>query len=161
MSELASGFGDVIRTLGTIGGLASPIFLLFDRFVRNRPVLAVQRGRFYDHPTSHFDLRIFNGADQAILITGIETSEHWSIAKDDSIDGIIGAVRRHSFSLILESHENRTFPILIASSTFDDPASVPLSLKVYWRDLRRPGWWTVPAPYSTTSHFLHELRQAR
>jgi hypothetical protein len=161
MSVAATGFGDVIRTLGTIGGLVSPLFLLFDRFIRNRPIVAVQRASFYGHPTSHFDLRIFNGSDQAILITGIETSEHWGVAKDDSVEGIIGVVRRHSFSVVVESRGERTFPILIASSALEDPVPLPVSLKVYWRDLRRPGWWTVPAPYSTTSNFLHQLRQAR
>jgi hypothetical protein len=160
MNEVASGFGDVIRTLGTIGGLVSPVFLLFDRFIRNRPILAVQRASFYGHPTSHFDLRIFNGADQAILITGIDSSEHWGIAKDDSVEGVIGAVRRRSFSVIVGSREERTFPILISKDAIEDPTPQALSLKVYWKDLRRPGWWTVPASYSMTTNFLHQMRQA-
>jgi hypothetical protein len=160
MSGIADRFGDVVRVLGTIGGLISPVFLLFDRFIRNRPVIAVQRSSFYGHLTNHFDLRIFNGADQAILITGIDTSEHWGIARDDSVEGIIGAVRRRSFSVIIGSRDERTFPILISKGAIEDAMPLPLSLKVYWRDMRRPGWWTVPASYSTTSNFLHQLQQA-
>lgn len=74
MNEAGYGVLDLFKVLGTIGGLVSPVFLLFDRLIRNRPFASIQLAKVYDRLTDRFALRIYNASDEAILCTSIVAS---------------------------------------------------------------------------------------
>jgi hypothetical protein len=95
------------------------------RTARTGPVLAVHRAKFHDRLTDRLSLQIFNASDQAILITAISPSENWSVAADESVDGILRGALRDGFSVIIESKQERLFPVLVKSEVLEGVLSKP------------------------------------
>ncbi len=151
---------EALKTIGSFGGLISAIFLIYDRFLKNRPIISLRRS---SRVHSGIDLRVENVSTASILLTGAKWREGWRVATDHSVDGIMDGMgeKRIEFSIILDPAGKWDFPMPIPSAYSESKDKRMLWLLLSWRDLRYPNWPTLPVLRTATPELLGRMLSAK
>jgi hypothetical protein len=157
---------ELIKFVGGLGGLASALFLIYDRVVRYRPAAFLFPA---DYKTN---IRFKNVAAETIIIDKItikppllfvrrandlkppntDRAETWYGSKDPDADRIF---------VIIKPMEERTFMLSGVSADFDHaPADQVFTIKCRWRNTRKPFPIARHVRIKTTARDVRELREA-
>jgi hypothetical protein len=133
---------DLLTKIGSLSGLASGIFLVWDRFMAGQPLVWPAR---QPNLASHIRfLRCTNVSKWDILIRKIKVvpDDVLIISRDDSEDAVVGAYKRNDpFEALIPAGETRDFPLGIRGG---DEVSSPFVIIVSWRSARSTGLPKVP-----------------
>lgn len=154
-----------LKLIGSIGGLASSGFLIYDRLWRLRPTVYLQP---YDF---HVYLRIKNTADEALIIDRIAISPKVvSIAMNDgqnaALLSIVEAITRgetgsRSF-LVLGPEEERSFRLVSLNVADKLKEDNKIRIRCDWRSTRKPWPFTRSVTVTTSrADFEAFLKAAR
>src|SRR5262245_53127910 len=141
---------DLLTKIGSISGLVSLIFLVWDRFMTGQPLVWPARRPLFD--ALHI-LRCMNVSKWDILITSIKLIDYENIVKKlkrsaiiaryDSIDGVADAADHDaSLQALLPAGETREFPM--GTRGGDSPSEQWFLIIVSWRSARSTGLPKLP-----------------
>jgi hypothetical protein len=156
----AQGEGEVIPAwlvqLGSIAGLLTFGFTLFDRLLSGRPTISLAPSEY-----GLRNVRCSNLSTAEILIRSIRTyPRHAQIAKDDSTHGIVGAVIKRSFQAVCAPGTDKDFPIVFLDGGLmdkDSTARAPFIIIVSWRKTRSVWLPQMPAVMLTSAKTIRNL----
>jgi hypothetical protein len=153
------------KLLGSIGGIASSGFLIYDRIWRLRPIVYL---RPYDF---HVYLRIKNTADEALIIDRIAVSPRvLSIAMNDGenaallsiVEAITAGEGGSRAFLVLGPQEERSFRLIGLPAFKDLKDNERVRIRCDWRSTRKPWPFTRSVTVTTNrSDFGAFLKAAR
>jgi hypothetical protein len=154
-----------LKLVGSIGGLASSGFLIYDRIWRLRPIVYLQPHDFKVH------LRIKNTADEALIIGRITVSPKvLSIAMNDgenaALLSIVEAITAgegggRSF-LVLGPQEERSFRLTALTAADAQKVDDRIRIRCDWRSTRKPWPFTRSVTVTTNrADFEAFLKAAR
>jgi hypothetical protein len=133
---------EVIKNVGSIGGLASSIFLVYDRFMRGRPHAFI-RAHGYGA-----ELFICNTANESIIVDDVQTTPHViGIAKTTGLHSTIeaaakyvmpDAVEAERIFVMLAPREERGLPIIGLVPFKEASDELPVKIEGRWRNTRKP-----------------------
>jgi hypothetical protein len=131
---------NLLRDIGSIAGLASAIFLVWDRFMAGQPLVWPTRR---PQLGALFILRCINVSRWDIVIRKIKVIPNvLFIARDESVEGISNAADLNApLEARIPAGETRDFPLGLRVS---DDTSSPFVIVVSWRSARSTGIPTVP-----------------
>ena len=76
---------ELLKTAGSFAGWGSFLFLLYDRFIKGRPIVALEPGPIFDVGDRDVLLRVLNTSPTSILVTAVEIQPPvYRAAPDDS-----------------------------------------------------------------------------
>jgi hypothetical protein len=137
MSAVGDFLIEAVKLLGGVAGLGSAAFLVYDRLLRNRPALSLERRPV--GAEAHACLRILNPADEEVLITIVECQPKGliGVARNSSVEGAIrAAVQEPPTNLHLAPGAHASLPLVLLSSAQDQPHT-PVKIIVRWRWMHR------------------------
>ena len=146
------GMVEDIKLLGSIVGLMTGVFVLFDRWIRGRPLAWIGRSRV----RGHLSLYVRNIAPIDILITRISVSDSFKIAKDDTIRGIASAMSSEDFTEVIAPEEVREFPLLRYPEGQDEKR---IHVKISWRKSDST-WWQPKRHVKKSSADMAAIRNS-
>jgi hypothetical protein len=130
---------DIVFRVGSLGGLVSAAFLIYDRTIRWRPVcyLCPVPEDFRVH------LRIRNVASETVFIDAISiTPQRLEIVLKSEVEAAAALIRPRDVvqdrSMVIGPSEEKSIPLTFQLQGLFD--SAPIKLKVYWRTTR----WSWP-----------------
>jgi hypothetical protein len=142
---------EIVRTLGAIAGLASAAFLIWDRATKHYPV-ALFEARPLIEGGSHIEMfvRLKNFSDRPILLSWPNgQGRGLYIARNDSVEGIMGYLSEGETTIVLSSQAERVFPLLRPSAYSEiDPENM-MQLEIRWQ-FAQPILWRVPRTLRVT-----------
>ncbi|MDE2284109.1 MAG: hypothetical protein KGK33_05785 [Hyphomicrobiales bacterium] len=125
-----------IQTISFVGGvigIATGIFVLFDRILRNRPLAyVVLKGN--QHNPLHY-IRVKNiGAIDLIVLDIKASPRSFEVSKDHSVKGIAGAILdKPSFAVLMPGAE-QDFPFFRSPKRVEQQEYAgKMRFSVYWR----------------------------
>jgi hypothetical protein len=168
---MADPWFELIKTAGSLSGLASGVFLIWDRFMRDRPHASFHVERFLGRGEPQLHLRVKNGPQTAIWIRSFTaTPPSFGIAESDSVEGTVEAVAGTPFAIILAPEEARLFPVIALNNLRADGTDAkPVAredkrvcrIKVSWRSMRRPNQPQLPVWIGIRPIDARAIRSAR
>src|SRR6266436_8836035 len=94
--------------LGSMAGLLTFGFTLFDRFLSGRPTISLAPSEYGKR-----NVRCSNPSMSEILIRSIGTfPRHAHVARDDSTEGMIRVIMKSSFQAVCPPESDMDFPIV-------------------------------------------------
>jgi hypothetical protein len=132
---------NLLTEVGSVVGLASGIFLVWDRFMAGQPLVWPARRPKHAAPIRY--LRCVNVSKWDILIKKITVIPNvLSVASDDSAEAILDADHGISFRALIAAGATRDFPLGIRGG--DDSPGARCVIIVSWRSARSTGLFKVP-----------------
>jgi hypothetical protein len=154
------GLWDTIKSIGSIGGLVSAGFLVYDRLVKDRPIINLSNttgvgGKKWPA------FQIVNPGRTPIIITSVRITPKilkWYDFDSEKGDNFL----RYMYGLndylcIIQTGEFRKFHV----EPYEDLPSLELytsvEIVVGWRRLDRPRRWQMPLRVTVSPHELLEI----
>jgi hypothetical protein len=142
--------------LGSMAGLLTFGFTLFDRFLSGRPTISLAPSEYGKR-----NVRCSNRSTAEILIRSIKTlPRHAQVAKDDSARGIIRAATKRSFQSVCAPGAEKDFPLVFLDGQLMDADSdigAPFMIVVSWRKTRSVWLPQMPAVMLTSAKTIRNL----
>jgi hypothetical protein len=142
--------------LGSMAGLLTFGFTLFDRLLAGRPTVSLAPSEYGKR-----NVRCSNLSAAEILIRSIKTfPRHAQAAKDDSVGGIARAVIKRSFQSVCAPGTEKDFPLVFLDGRLmDDELNIraPFIVIVSWRKTRSVWLPQVPAVMFTSAKTIRKL----
>jgi hypothetical protein len=153
---------EVVKALGTIGGLVAPAFLIWDRVVRDRPRFALHMAPGQPHGNRFSTLLIKNVMDEDLIIDSIvSTPSYLTPALDRQLESIVrAAAGEFDRPLIVEPLGECTLPLVIQKRS-DGNENAPVKIVATWRATRRRWFWKGTVTITTSVAQVKELEAAR
>jgi len=147
-----------LTEVGAIAGLASAIFLVWDRCMAGQPVVWPVRKPEFREESIRF-LRCMNVSKWDILIKKIKVIPNvLSISRDDSAEAIADAAFLNlPFQALIPAGESKDFPLGIRNG---EPSS-PFLIVVSWRSTRSTALLKVPVFMFSSVRALRGLDRAQ
>ncbi|MGO4739252.1 hypothetical protein AB4099_22070 [Bosea sp. 2KB_26] len=148
---------EYVFKLGSLAGLVSAGFLIFDRFFAHRPTLSLHR--VVEHYAPEVYLRIVNNHDSDLIIHSIECSpDRWTIAEDDETKAIATAVLRRKLTDHVIPPKGTHLLLIIRISDGTTPkASEALTFIVSW-NLSGEAWrWSRKSKLKTHTDRIDQM----
>lgn len=133
---------EIIKALGIVGGIASSVFLIYDRFTRAQPTVSL---RPHD---ANVRLQLFNNANEPIIIDRIEAMPHViGFSKADDTHSLVEAAATAVYPKNSEAPkifvmvgplEKRDFGIMRMAEFEKLSPEAKITIRVYWRNTRKP-----------------------
>jgi hypothetical protein len=88
------GFVETVKLVGAISGMATALFIVYDRLFRDRPIFALHAKHYVASGRENdVYLRIKNVTDEDIVIDEISiTPPHFTLAVDTEFDSMVRAI---------------------------------------------------------------------
>jgi hypothetical protein len=151
-----AGWFEGIKTVGSLVGLLTGMFVVFDRFVRNQPIVDVRPV----HNAPQLELVITNVSNRSIVIRGIECQpDALAAAYGDNIDATVRAAAGLPARALMAPQEKKVF-IVITRPTWDGlPTDMPVSIVVRWSFTGSTWLPQIPIRWRSSVEAVNELRK--
>lgn len=151
---------EYIFKIGSLAGLVSAGFLIFDRFFKHRPSISLHRQIVYNAP--EIFLRVVNNDDSDLAIHKIEcSSDRWAIAYHDDTRAIAIAVLNKALSnFVIPPRGTHLFSLIPVPGEGDDPLSEPLTFVMTWNLTGRSWLWRRTTKLKTHTDHISQLGRA-
>ena len=154
-------FIETIKFIGSCLGIATALFIVFDRLYRDRPIFSLrvvsrQRG-------AENKLRIKNTTDEDLVIDGISFDpKYFTLAVDDGIrSSIVSSIRRRGeFDPIVVGPRGERLLRLIFTENHQQGASDSVAVVATWNNTRRPWPWKRHVRIRTSLTSINLLKSA-
>jgi hypothetical protein len=136
-----------LRELGSIAGLLSLGFVVYDRFFKDRPHASVTMGDYGPQ------VLITNPSSTDITITGYRVfPAAYGIARDDSMNNVVSAAAGEKFSVSIKSGSEAMFPLITKSKDGRKQTEVYRRgvICLFWR--KNSSLWLPQIPLRTSYH---------
>jgi hypothetical protein len=129
---------ETIKFVGGVSGIASALFLVYDRLIRGRPLVYLCPQEFRVH------VRINNAVSETIIVDDIEIEPPvleivWGTDTRSDVEAaaaLIGMFKREEKrTFVIIPTEERSLPLIFKLGDLEDNA--PIKIKLYWRNTRR------------------------
>ena len=145
--------------LGSMAGLLTFVFTLFDRLLAGRPLVSIRLSEY------HREVFCRNLSRHDIVITKISSIPNAvMVAADDSLRGVFNADAGNGFAAILKPEEDRGFPIIFRKGELVDRESTtraPFVIVVSWRRTRSTWLPQMPAVIFSSAKAMRLLESAK
>jgi hypothetical protein len=145
--------------LGSMAGLLTFGFTIFDRLLAGRPLVSIRLSEY------HREVFCRNLSRHDIVVTGIKCIPSFvGVAPDDSLRGVITGSARVGFVAILKPEEDRGFPIIFRNGELVDKESTthaPFVIVVSWRRTRSTWLPQMPAVIFSSAKAMRMLESAK
>jgi hypothetical protein len=144
-----------VRDVGALVGLATGLFVLAERFFRDRPLvfLRVVKGKLA--------LRIHNVAEQDILVGPIEVSPALGVALSDDLIDVLTAAAREPFVLIVKAKSERQVDVIFHKDWSSAKPDELMLFKIPWKFTGNRWVWQWPVTVRKRVDELQLLLAAR
>jgi hypothetical protein len=133
---------EALKTIGSMAGLITASFFVYDRLVRARPLAFITRAPLGGAGRPALYLRVMNRSERPLLLTfppRVKQST-LTVLADHSYRSIVRALGGEKSVVVLQGGEQSDFP-LNRSETFEQmPAKTPLSVEMIWSFAERTRW---------------------
>jgi hypothetical protein len=150
-----------ISFVGSLIGIATGIFVLFDRVLRNRPLaFIVLKGN--PHNPLHY-VRVKNVGVIDVIVFDIKGSPRFfEISKDHSVKGIAGAILDKPSFAILAPGQEQDFPFFRNPSGIiaEKEYSGRIRFSVYWRKSSSTWFRQIPIHAFTSTDDLERMAES-
>ena len=148
----------LLTQVGSVAGLASAIFLVWDRCMAGQPVVWPVRNPKFRDESIRF-LRCMNVSKWDILIKKIKVIPNvLSISRDDSAEAIAdAALLNRPFQALIPAGESRDFSLGIRGGEISSSFLIIVS----WRSTRSTALLKVPVFMFSSVRALRELDRAQ
>jgi hypothetical protein len=138
---------DIGKTLGSIAGFCSAIFLLWDRFTKHYPVaLIVARPLVDGSRNIVLFLAVKNVSDRPILFSwNAGDSTKLRLAKDQSIEGIVRSLVYDQTTISIGPQGDVSLPVLKPGNYDDIDLENYMEIELSWK-FTQPLVWTRERP---------------
>ena len=149
-----------ISFVGSLIGIATGIFVLFDRVLRNRPLAFIVLKGNSNNPLHY--VRVKNvGAIDAIVFDIEARPRSFEISKDHSVGGIAGAILNKPSFAILEPGQELDFPFFKNPKREGDKEYVGrIRFSVYWRKSSSTWLRQIPIHVFTSTVDLEQMAES-
>jgi hypothetical protein len=133
---MASEIWEIVKGFGSIAGLVTGAFVVWDRFWRHTPqAIIVPRPLMEGSVNIVARLAVKNLAPRPILLAWDNDGRpaHLRIAKDDSIHGVVSSQFPGRRTIVLDVGEVREFDLLRPANYFDLASEDWLHVEVSWK----------------------------
>jgi hypothetical protein len=145
---------------GSITGLLTFCFTIWDRLLSGRPPVFIRRADYVGRAVC-----IQNLSRHDVLITKIRCSRAGvGVARDDSLDGIFEGGQGQSFVAILNAETERQFPLVFIRGELVDGEArdiFPFAIIVSWRKSRSMWLPQLPVIIFTSARAMRLLKAAK
>jgi hypothetical protein len=145
---------------GSIAGLVTLCFTVWDRLLSGRPLVSVRRADYVGR-----SIHCQNLTRHDILITKIRCSRSGVVvACDDSLNGMASAQAGQYFLALLRAETEREFPLVFTRGELvaDDARDFsPFAIIVSWRKSRSMWLPQLPAVMFTSARAIRLLKAAK
>jgi hypothetical protein len=159
------GFLEWVKLAGSLVGLATASFVVWDRVYRDRPIFALHvksppTGRAGGRENDVF-LRIKNVSDEDIVVDDVSIGPaHLTLSVDNEIRSLVSAMVSEVHPIVVGPFGERLL-ILITTVVEGSPAELePVSITATWRGTRRPWPWKRHVRIQTSVTEVRRLRSA-
>lgn len=134
MPSSISGPIELISFLGGLAGLGTAAFTIYDRLVRNRPIVSLVTLKDKPFLATDIFVRVKNPSDRDIIVTSITTNREPQIlvGQHNSFRSIVYASMGSRSITVVEAKSVRLFPL---QNIIDDDADLPVDITVNWRPI--------------------------
>jgi hypothetical protein len=145
--------------IGSLTGLATFCFTIWDRLLSGRPLVSIiLSGR-------HRELSFRNLSRHDVIITRIKCFPSFvAVASDDSIHGIATATVGIGFAAILKSEKTRTFPLIFKKGDLvesEATVTAPFMIVVSWRRTKSTWLPQLPAIIFSSARAMRLMENAK
>ena len=154
---------ETLKSVGSIVGLITGAFVVFDRFIRNQPFLSFEPRESND---KSIELRVHNVADEGLLIQRIvvEPRQLAAFAFGENVRATIeAAASMHnddSRIAFVPAQSTSLLPMIVYSEWNNCPEDTKLNVVVHWRPSSSRFFWTRPIKICRTVGELKGLEKA-
>jgi hypothetical protein len=145
--------------LGSIAGLLTFGFTIFDRLLAGRPLVSIRLSEY------HREVFCRNLSGHDVVITKISCIPDFvMVAANDSIRGVVAAATGNGFAVVLKPEEDRGFPIIFRKGELVDRESTrcaPFVIVVSWRRTRSTWLPQMPAGIFSSAKTMRLLESAK
>jgi hypothetical protein len=147
---------EVIKILGSIVGLLTGGFIVYDRFLRFRPVIWLRPMTF-----RRIELHVRNLADEDLLVEEIGVRPpSVTVAVGSEVGDTVRAAAGQPFSIIIPAKADMGFPIVTRPEFDTLPDETRLSFKLRW-SLASSRWiWQKPVVLRVSRGQFRRLNDA-
>lgn len=125
---------EVFKGLGSLAGLGSTSYLLWDRYWKHVPQAVVVPRPLVDGSVNIVArLAITNLAPRPILVGWENAPGEMRVALDDTLRGVIGSQFPKRTTVAIDAGEVREFPLLNPSGYEALSSDAPLSIDLKWK----------------------------
>jgi hypothetical protein len=156
---------EAIKLFGGIAGLLTAAFMVWDRFLRGRPLAEVTAEKRFSNPEEY--IRIKNPGPGDVLIREVRVHQKappiYEIAKDHSARAIISSLYGTDVSVLLRPGEERLLPIIERPRDIDRPidmSSRRVWFFIYWRKTSLTWLPQPPVFVMTSSDYIKRIAAA-
>jgi hypothetical protein len=150
---------DTLTTVGSLVGLITGAFVLFDRLWRGRPIACVQT-----EPNTGGKIkgiRIRNAAQVDILIREIRVKPPFvRVARSSEIYDLASALIKGEMVAVLGPSHARFFPLMGHGIPLEDAPPQRIWFRISWRRTDSTWLWQFPKWVSTSTDDLRRIAEA-
>lgn len=137
-------FWSFLQALGSLVGLITGVFVVFEYFTRHRPLMFIIAVPFADVPGANrfYFLRVKNRAERPLLLRVRNGSRNGELrlSKDDSTHAFVTSVLEGSSTFVIDGSTHDDFP-LSKPPNFDElDSECYMRSVVYWKFAQPPLW---------------------
>src|SRR5581483_7482919 len=136
---------EIVRTLGAIAGLASAVFLIWDRATKHHPVALFEAHPLVEGGSKiEVFVRLKNVSDRPVLLSWPNSQGRGLyIARNDSAEGIMNYLSEGETTIALSSQGEKVFPLLRPSAYSEIDSENMMELEIRWQ-IAQPIVWRKP-----------------
>jgi hypothetical protein len=128
-----------VKLIGSLLGIATASFIVYDRFIRSRLIVALHVKKPELRSENEVYLRIRNTVPEDIVVDAITIQPPFlTLAYDDDVQSMTNALIGSFNRIVVGPHDERLLLIVIRDRK-DVSKSAPVAISVAWRATRRPG----------------------
>lgn len=145
---------------GSLAGLVSAAFLIFDRFIRSRPSISLHRTVAYDAPD--VKVRVINNDDSDLVIYTITCStDQWVLKADSSTLSTIKAAMGHKLvDHVIPPNGEYIFELMRVGEEAVGPACKRQVFTMVWDLTGRPCPWRRRTRLWTSDAAIQQLARS-
>jgi hypothetical protein len=159
--EHVQAIGAHMQAIGAYVGLATGLFVLFDRFVAGRPIASISIRGQADNAFSFLRLCNIGRRDIAVLKVSVRPPIY-GVARNDSARAVAAAEIGTSLTCLLKPGEEREFPLIAIDSAAqaDAAASRMVVISLSWRKTSATWLWQMPVVLITSTAAIRRMNAA-
>ena len=152
---------ETIKTIGSLAGLVSVAFLIWDRCLRGRPLAGVTAKKTGAHSFTY--LRISNPGPAEVFILGVRARPPiYRIAReqsDQALEEVLGNGDAE-INLLLRQGEVHDLPIFFNEDTKDEDAPQQVRFLIHWRKASSTRLRQFRVSVSSSTEDIRRIREA-
>ena len=151
---------EAVKLFGGIAGLLSAAFLIFDRLVRDRPILVLHRQSIGVNGYAY--LRIINRVDDDLIIQSVTCRPpHISIATDHGVRAIAEAVIQSPLGPLIISPKSEAHLPIVKMSQTETSSQAQVRITIRWRRSHHAWPCDRATTLKTDIKFITTLEEAK